>query len=72
MPARGTRQTGGGNGKRKADYKDASEFEAVAVGGNRAAVKIYNVLDDRETQAHPALWTVGAASLPEAIENIFE
>ena len=46
--------------------------EAVAVGGNRAAVKIYDVLDDRQTQAHPALCTVGAAGLPEAIENIFE
>ncbi len=72
MPARGTRQTGGGNGKRKTDYKNASQVGAVAVGGYRAAVKIYDVLDDRETQAHPALCTVGAAGLPEAIENIFK
>src|SRR5579862_20130 len=72
MPSRRTPQTAGGNGKRKTDSEDATQIRSVAVGGNRAAVKAYDVLDDRETQAHPAIATVRATALPEAIENIFE
>src|ERR1700678_2726557 len=72
MPARGTRQAGGGNGKRKTDYENTALPQAVAVGGHGAAVKTHDVLDDREPEPHPAITTVRAASLPEAIENVLE
>src|ERR1700722_11779259 len=60
------------NRTRKTDCEGTALSEAFTLGGNRAAVKIHDVLDDGQSQAHSALSIVGGPGLPEAIENIFE
>src|ERR1700739_2730321 len=52
-PARGPAGACGGDRERKPDCKDTSLTQPIALRGNRTAVKIYDVLDDRETQSHP-------------------
>ena len=65
-------QTGSRHRQRQTDHKNTSLSQAVAVGGNRAAVKIDDVLDDRKTETHPALSGRVVGALPESLEDIVE
>src|SRR5579863_3819923 len=72
MPTLGRRHIGGSNRERKTDGEDTALPASVAVSDYRAAMKMHDMPDDRQSEAHSALASVIAGSLPETIENIFE